>query len=61
MRGHEIRWDHWRFRYALHPREGLVLYTVAYGGESDFASYIGKDLTPKDLCRLHGTWIAHHG
>ena len=26
----EIRWEKWRFRYALHPREGLVLYTVGY-------------------------------
>ena len=24
----EVRWDRWRFRYALDPREGLVLYTV---------------------------------
>jgi primary-amine oxidase len=30
IRGHEIRWQKWRFRYALHPREGLVLYTVGY-------------------------------
>lgn len=30
IRGHEIRWDRWRFRYALHPREGLVLYAVGY-------------------------------
>lgn len=30
IRGHEIRWQNWRFRYALHPREGLVLYTVGY-------------------------------
>ena len=30
IRGNEIRWQKWRFRYALHPREGLVLYTVAY-------------------------------
>src|SRR5262249_3935106 len=30
-------------------------------GEADFTGYIGKDLTPKDLCRLHGTWAAHHG
>jgi primary-amine oxidase len=30
MRGNEIRWQKWRFRYALHPREGLVLYTVGY-------------------------------
>jgi primary-amine oxidase len=30
IRGSEIRWQKWRFRYALHPREGLVLYTVGY-------------------------------
>ncbi len=28
--GQEIRWQKWRFRYAMHPREGLVLYTVNY-------------------------------
>jgi primary-amine oxidase len=26
----EVRWQKWRFRYLLHPREGLVLYTVGY-------------------------------
>ena len=26
----EVRWQKWRFRCALHPREGLVLYTVGY-------------------------------
>jgi primary-amine oxidase len=26
----EVRWQKWRFRYALHPREGLVLYQVGY-------------------------------
>ncbi len=26
----EIRWEKWHFRYGLHPREGLVLYTVGY-------------------------------
>jgi primary-amine oxidase len=30
VRGHEVRWQKWRFRYALHPREGLVLYTLGY-------------------------------
>lgn len=30
VRGHEVRWQKWRFRYALLPREGLVLYTVSY-------------------------------
>jgi primary-amine oxidase len=29
----EVRWQKWRFRYALHPREGLVLYTVGYEDE----------------------------
>ena len=26
----EVRWQKWRFRYALNAREGLVLYTVGY-------------------------------
>src|SRR5206468_12195067 len=26
----EVRWEKWRFRWALHAREGLVLYTVGY-------------------------------
>src|SRR5262249_51837494 len=28
--GHEISWQGWHFRYAVHPREGVVLYTVGY-------------------------------
>ncbi len=28
--GNQVRWQHWHFRFAMHPREGLVLYTVAY-------------------------------
>ncbi len=30
--GYLIRWQNWSFRYALHPREGLVLYQVSYDG-----------------------------
>ncbi len=30
IQGNEIRWQKWRFRFAMHPREGLVLYTVGY-------------------------------
>src|ERR1039457_4825148 len=26
----EVHWQKWRFRYALHPREGLVVYTAGY-------------------------------
>ncbi len=26
----EVRWDRWHFRFALHPREGLVIYMAGY-------------------------------
>lgn len=29
--------------------------------QPDFAPFLGKDLTPADLCRLHGVWYAHYG
>lgn len=31
--GHEVRWQGWRFRFSLHPREGLVLHTVSFDDE----------------------------
>ena len=27
---------------------------------ADFDPFFGKELGPKDLCRLYGTWTAHH-
>jgi primary-amine oxidase len=30
IRGHEITWQQWQFRVSIHPRDGLVLHTVAY-------------------------------
>jgi primary-amine oxidase len=30
MSGQEINWQKWRFRYSMHPREGLVLHLVNY-------------------------------
>ena len=30
LRGNEVSWQKWRFRYVMHPREGLVLYLVSY-------------------------------
>jgi primary-amine oxidase len=30
VRGHEVRWQNWSFRFANHQREGLVLYQVSY-------------------------------
>lgn len=40
----EVHWQKWRFRYALHPREGLVLYTVGYeeGGRVRSVLYRGS-------------------
>ena len=28
--GHDVHWQHWHFRFAARPREGLVLYQVSY-------------------------------
>ncbi|HEY7423239.1 MAG TPA: primary-amine oxidase [Gemmataceae bacterium] len=30
VHGHEVSWQHWRFRFSIHPRVGLVLHTVGY-------------------------------
>ncbi len=40
VRGNEVRWQKWRFRYTLHPREGLVLYTVGYEDEGKVRSVL---------------------
>jgi primary-amine oxidase len=33
LNGQEITWQKWRFRYTMHPREGLVLQQVGYEDE----------------------------
>jgi len=40
----EVHWQKWRFRYALHSREGLVLYTAGYedGGKVRPVLYRGS-------------------
>jgi primary-amine oxidase len=40
----EVHWEKWRFRFALHPREGLVLYLVGYedGGRVRRIMYRGS-------------------
>jgi primary-amine oxidase len=30
INGNEISWQGWKFRYLMHPRDGLVLYLVSY-------------------------------
>lgn len=35
INGQEIRWQKWRFRYSMHPREGLVLHTVSYDDDGN--------------------------
>jgi hypothetical protein len=46
------------------PRGSIRRYLVDYEAgrqEADIASFFGIELTPRDLCRLHGTWYAHWG
>lgn len=46
------------------PRRTITRYLADYEvgrQEPDFARYIGIDLTPRDLCQLHGTWATHWG
>lgn len=41
------------------PRKSVQRYIEDFEtgrGASDFAAYLGTDLKPADLCRLHGTW-----
>lgn len=40
----EVHWQKWHFRYALHPREGVVLYSVGYddGGRERSILYRGS-------------------
>ena len=40
IKGQEVRWQKWRFRYAMHPREGLVLHTVAYDDQGRVRSIL---------------------
>jgi primary-amine oxidase len=42
VHGNEVRWNHWRFRFALHPRVGLILYTVGYEDEGKLRSILYK-------------------
>lgn len=30
VNGNEVTWQNWKFRYLVHPREGLTLYLVTY-------------------------------
>src|SRR4051794_19796791 len=38
--GQEVRWQKWRFRYTMHPREGLVLHTVSYEDDGRLRSIL---------------------
>jgi primary-amine oxidase len=40
VHGHEVRWGRWRFRFGMHPRTGLVLYTVGYEDEGKLRSVL---------------------
>src|SRR5262249_4666053 len=46
------------------PRPAMGRYIADFEAgrqNKDLTPYFGKDLTPKDLCRLYGTWVANFG
>jgi primary-amine oxidase len=40
VNGQEVRWQNWRFRFSMHPREGLVLHTVGYEDQGKLRSIL---------------------
>jgi primary-amine oxidase len=40
IENNEVRWQNWRFRFGMHPREGLVLYTVGYEDKGKIRSIL---------------------
>ena len=36
--GNQVTWQNWRFRYTMHPREGLVIYLVEYNDHGKWRS-----------------------
>jgi primary-amine oxidase len=40
VQNNEVHWQKWRFRFGMHPREGLVLYTVGYEDQGRFRSVL---------------------
>ncbi len=44
LRGNQVRWQNWVFRFGFHPRQGLILYSVGYedGGRLRSILYRGS-------------------
>src|SRR5713101_4712996 len=42
LSGHELSWSNWRFRYAVHPREGLVLYAAGFDDHGKLRSILHR-------------------
>src|SRR5262249_20671170 len=40
VRDSEVHWQNWRFRFGMHPREGLVLHTVGYEDQGKVRSLL---------------------
>ena len=38
VNGNQVTWQNWRFRYTMHPREGLVIYLVEYNDHGKWRS-----------------------
>ncbi|RTL45956.1 MAG: primary-amine oxidase [Candidatus Melainabacteria bacterium] len=49
INGQEVHWKNWRFRFAVEPREGLVLYTVSYDDHGKMRSVLYRG-SVSELC-----------
>jgi primary-amine oxidase len=58
VRGNEVSWGRWRFRFALHARVGLVLYAVGYEDEGKVRSILyGANLSEMVVPYGDPNWI----
>lgn len=63
VRGNEVRWQNWIFRFTMHPREGLVLQLVQYNDNGKirpvlYRASLADMMVPYGHNDQHWTWRA---
>lgn len=47
IKGHEVIWNNWKFRYGISPREGLIIYQAAYLDKGEWRSVMYRGSMPE--------------
>jgi primary-amine oxidase len=47
VKGHEITWNNWRFRYGISNREGLIIYQAAFNDNGKWRSVMYRGSMPE--------------